>query len=103
MCSQAHNDAEDLLNEIFVRIANDPQIEDRMSKENVFFARNLTYRAAEFMLQAGIDYRRRPTEWIRARRLALPPWIVFGIASCSSSTGSTSLRRRDEPARASEK
>ncbi len=56
MCSQAHNDAEDLLNEIFVRIANDPQIEDRMSKENVYFARNLTYRAAEFMLQAGIDY-----------------------------------------------
>jgi hypothetical protein len=56
MCSQTHNDGEDLINEMMVRVAGDPRLKNRMREENEYFARELTYGAAEFILQAGIEY-----------------------------------------------
>ena len=56
MCSQTHNDGEDLINEMMVRVAGDPRLANRMREENEYFARELTYGAAEFILQAGIEY-----------------------------------------------
>jgi hypothetical protein len=56
MCSQTHNDGEDLLNEMVNRVVNDPRIERRLLEENFCAGRDLTYGAAEFILQAGIEY-----------------------------------------------
>ncbi|VTT98808.1 Uncharacterized protein OS=Moritella sp. PE36 GN=PE36_17745 PE=4 SV=1: SEC-C [Gemmataceae bacterium] len=56
MCSQAHNDGEDLINEMIVRVENDPRLDRRMREENEYCARDLAYGAGDFILQAAIDY-----------------------------------------------
>lgn len=56
LCSQAHADAEDLLNELIVLSTNRPELETALKEETENFSRMLIYIALYFHLEAVVQF-----------------------------------------------
>lgn len=56
MCSQAHNDAEDLLNKFAIHVTDAPELNGQLALEAEYFARMLVYFGLQFYLEATRSY-----------------------------------------------
>ena len=56
MCSQAHNDAEDLLNRFVIHSLDIPEINEKLAHETLSFSRMLTYFGLQYYLNACRSY-----------------------------------------------